>query len=87
MTTCGQCQNFTQPAAIYERNSMGACSVWDKWITQFKGRNIPAKEHSKNYAMLGGKIFFTDIERKCERYTQKSHEIVRSDSWPQKTNF
>jgi hypothetical protein len=80
---CGTCQNFTHPAPLYNRNSMGACSVWDKWILQFKGRFMPVKEYDANYAMLGGKIFFTDIERDCKRYAQKSPEIVSSDSGPQ----
>lgn len=71
MVTCRQCSRFIEPAQQFERNSMGSCSVFEKWLDKFPKRRPRPKEYDKNYAALGGKVWWPNVERKCAKFEAK----------------
>jgi hypothetical protein len=68
---CIDCAEFVQPARQYEPNSMGLCSVMDRWLDKFADRRPDPKTYDRNYARLGGKPPWALVERNCEKFANK----------------
>lgn len=69
LITCGQCANFIEPAPQFDKNSMGACQVMERWLDKFLLRRPKPSEYDKNYAALGGKVWWPNVERKCAKFS------------------
>jgi hypothetical protein len=69
---CIDCSEFIPPDAQYEPNSLGLCSVMDRWLDRFPQRRPKPAEYDKNYARLGGRPCWPLVERTCEKHRMKS---------------
>jgi hypothetical protein len=47
---------------------MGECRLYSEWKAKFKGKPIPIKADDRVNKMLGDKIFFTLVERNCQKF-------------------
>lgn len=74
LITCGKCAKFIRAAPQYERNSHGTCTVMANWEMEHKrrGRPINPRKYDEYFALLGGFVWYPNIERNCVKFEDKT---------------
>ena len=68
---CANCQNFLHPDPKYEKNSMGLCSILERWLDSYPKRRPPPEDYDKHFLILGNLVCWPYAERQCKRFKTK----------------
>ena len=65
--TCATCKNSIRDS-VGDGNGIMTCRVMESWLDKFPRRRPKPDVYDANFARLGGKVYWPDVQRACEKF-------------------
>jgi len=64
---CADCLGFIKDT-VGDGHGIGSCNTMEAWLDKFPRRRPKPHDYDENYKKLGGKTYWPNVERDCEKF-------------------